>query len=140
MCTAISTTTLVPSTVCAVVAADSLLALRDEVSDDEWWESGFDDALAEEGAVAFATDSGGAVLTDLAGAPRSIGLLVAPGARGAGVGTTLGRAAASYAVTRHGYARWRSRDSNVASCRVAERLGFESYATQLAIRSGSSPA
>jgi hypothetical protein len=122
------------------VDPEALLVLRELVDDDYWVESGFEDALAESGAVAFATAGGGAVLTELAGAPRNIGLLVADDARGAGLGTTLGRAAASYAVTRHGYARWRSRDTNVPSGRVADRLGFEPYATQLAVRSGSSPA
>jgi GNAT superfamily N-acetyltransferase len=117
-----------------VVAPDSLLALRDEVSDDDWWESGFDDALSEEGAVAFATDGGAAVLTDLAGAPRHVGLLVARDARGRGLGVELGRAAASYAVRHHGYARWRSRDTNIASTRAAQRLGFEPFVTQLAVR------
>jgi GNAT superfamily N-acetyltransferase len=118
----------------------ALLALRDLVVDDDWDESGFEDAITEPGVVAFATAGGGAVLTELAGAPRNIGLLVADDARGAGLGTTLGRAAASYAVSRHGYARWRSRDTNVPSCRAAERLGFEPYATQLAVRSESSRA
>ncbi len=123
-----------------LVDPGALLALRDRVAADDWDESGFEDALVESGAVAFATAGGGAVLTELAGAPRNIGLLVAEDARGGGLGTTLGRAAASYAVTRHGYARWRSRDSNVPSSRAAERLGFEPYATQLAVRSESSPA
>ena len=118
----------------------ALLALRDRVTADDWDESGFEDAIAEPGAVAFATDGGGAVLTELSGSPRNIGLLVAADARGSGLGTTLGRAAASYAVTRHGYARWRCRDSNVPSLRAAERLGFEPYATQLAVRSESSEA
>ena len=118
----------------------ALLALRDRVADDDWEESGFEDALAESGAVAFATAGGGAVLTELAGAPRNIGLLVAEEARGVGLGTTLGRAAASYAVTRHGWARWRCRDSNLPSVGAADRLGFEAYATQLAVRRGSSGA
>jgi RimJ/RimL family protein N-acetyltransferase len=122
------------------VEPTSLLELRDRVSDDDWWESGLEDAAAEPGTVAFATDGGGAALSELAGAPRSIGLLVVPGARGRGLGTELGRAAASYAVRRHGFARWRCRDSNVSSARAAKRLGFEAYATQLAVRSGSSPA
>ena len=111
------------------VDPSALLALRDRVAADDWDESGFEDAIAESGAVAFATAGGGAVLTEFAGAPRNIGLLVAEDARGGGLGTTLGRAAASYAVTRHGYARWRCRDSNVPSLRAAERLGFEPYAT-----------
>jgi GNAT superfamily N-acetyltransferase len=118
----------------------ALLALRDLVDADDWDESGFDDALAEPGTVAFAAAGGGAVLTELAGAPRNIGLLVAKDARGGGLGTMLGRTAASYAVAQHGYARWRCRDSNVPSVRAARRLGFEPYATQLAVRSESSAA
>jgi|SRR4051794_5247659 RimJ/RimL family protein N-acetyltransferase len=115
----------------------SLFALRDQVDELDWWESSFDDALAEATTMAFAADGGGAVLTELAGAPRNIGLLVAPDARGRGLGTELGRAAASYAIRAHGYARWRCRDANVPSARAAARLGFEPYATQLAIRRGS---
>jgi len=124
------------------VAPSELRTLRERVTLADWWESGFDDALDEPGAVALAADHGAAVLTDLAGAPRNIGVLVAQDARGRGVGTELGRAAASYAVRHHGYARWRSRDTNVASTRAARRLGFEPYATQLAVRarSGSSGA
>ena len=85
------------------------------------------------GVVAFAADGGGAVLTDVEGAPRNVALLVAPEGRGRGVGTALGRAAASYAVRHHGWCRWRSSVDNIASSRAAERLGFESYATQLAL-------
>jgi GNAT superfamily N-acetyltransferase len=114
-----------------------LRSLRDQVDADDWWESSFDDALDEPGTIAFATDAGGAVLTALDGAPRNIGVLVVPHARGRGIGTELGRAAASYAVRTHGYARWRCRDTNVASVRAAQRIGFEPYATQLAVRSGS---
>jgi GNAT superfamily N-acetyltransferase len=116
------------------VAPQQLLALRDLVAEDDWDESGFEEALTESGAVAFAVSGGGAVLTELAGAPRNIGLLVAEDARGAGLGTMLGRTAASYAVRSHGYARWRCRDTNVPSVRTAQRLGFEPYATQLAVR------
>jgi GNAT superfamily N-acetyltransferase len=112
----------------------SLFALREQVSDEDWDECGFDDALARPAVVAFATDGGAAVLTELAGAPRDVNLLVAPGSRGGGLGTELGRAAASYAVREHGYARWRCRETNVPSTRAAARLGFEPYATQLAVR------
>ena len=74
------------------------------------------------------------MLSELAGAPRNIGLLVVPSARGHGLGTELGRAAASYAVRRHGYARWRCRDNNVRRRGPRSGSGFEPYATQLAIR------
>jgi GNAT superfamily N-acetyltransferase len=122
------------------VDPSDLRALAEVVDLDDLWESGFDVHLDEPGVVAFATDGGGAVLTELEGAPRNVALLVTPGARGRGVGTRVGRAAASYAVRHHGWCRWRSRDSNVPSSRVAARLGFEPYATQLAIRRGSSGA
>jgi RimJ/RimL family protein N-acetyltransferase len=122
------------------VAPSELRALGDQVEVEDWWECGFDESLDEPGVVAFAAEGGGAVLRELDGAPRNVTLLVVPEARGRGLGTELGRAAASYAVRHHGYARWRSRDTNIASTRAAQRLGFESYATQLAVRSGSSPA
>ena len=77
---------------------------------------------------------GGAVLTETAGARRDIGLLVATDARGHGVGARLGQAAASYAISWHGWARWTCRTTNEPSLRTASRLGFEPYATQLAIR------
>jgi hypothetical protein len=64
------------------VDPEELLALRDLVDGDDWDEPGFEDALAESGAVAFATAGGGAVLAELAGAPRNIRLLVADDARG----------------------------------------------------------
>jgi GNAT superfamily N-acetyltransferase len=122
------------------VAPSELRTLGEQVEVDDWWECGFDESLDEPGVVAFAAEGGGAVLRVLDGAPRNVTLLVVPEARGRGLGTELGRAAASYAVRHHGYARWRSRDTNIASTRAAQRLGFESYATQLAVRSGSSPA
>ncbi|QIG42311.1 GNAT family N-acetyltransferase [Nocardioides anomalus] len=123
-----------------------LRRLLARVPEADAWESGLDDRLDEPGVVAFGADGadgelvGGAVLGELDGAPRNVTLLVAPDARGRGLGTGLGRAAASYAVRHHGYARWRSRDTNVPSSRAAERLGFEPYCTQLAIRRGSSGA
>jgi len=119
------------------VAPAELRALGGQVDVADWWECGFDESLDEPDAVAFATAGGGAVLRELAGAPRNVTLLVVPEARGRGVGTELGRAAASYAVRHHGYARWRSATTNIASVRTAERLGFEPYATQLAVRAPS---
>jgi GNAT superfamily N-acetyltransferase len=123
-----------------------LSLLRDHVRPAEWDESGLDD-LAEDGGVALAAWGepgrppstwvpalrGAAVLTDHAGAPRDIGLLVAEDMRGSGVGAALGRAAASYAIGWHGWARWTARADNGVSMRLAQRLGFEPYVDQLAI-------
>jgi GNAT superfamily N-acetyltransferase len=124
-----------------------LARLRDDVSVEDWDESGIPDAL-EDGGEALAVWGGtgrgdrpwvpallgGAVLTETADAHRDIGLLVAADARGRGVGARLGQAAASYAITWHGWARWTCRTTNQPSLRTAARLGFEPYATQLAIR------
>ena len=124
-----------------------LTLLRDAVSVEAWEESGIPEALDEGGeamAVWGATGEatrpwvpallGGAVLTETAGAHRDVGLLVAADARGRGVGGRLGQAAASYAVTWHGWARWTCLTTNQPSMRTAARLGFEPYATQLAIK------
>jgi len=73
------------------VEPSTLRTLRDRVSDEDWWESSFDDALSKPGVVAFAVDGGGVVLSALGGAPRNVGLLVASEARGRGRGTTVTR-------------------------------------------------
>lgn len=124
-----------------------LTLLRTSTTAAEWEESGISAALEEGGealAIWGATGEperpwvpallGGAVLTETAGANRDVGLLVAEDARGRGVGHRLGQAATSYAVRWHGWARWTCRTTNVASMRTATRLGFEPYATQLALR------
>jgi len=124
-----------------------LTLLRAAASAEDWEESGIPEALADGGealAVWGATGEaarpwvpallGGAVLTESAGARRDIGLLVAEDARHRGVGLRLGQAAASYAIAWHGWASWRCRETNSASMRIAARLGFEPYATQLALR------
>jgi GNAT superfamily N-acetyltransferase len=124
-----------------------LTLLRDAVTTEEWEESGIPEALAEAGealAVWGATGEAtrpwvpallaGAVLTEAAGANRDVGLLVAGDVRGRGLGVRVGQAAASYAVAWHGWARWTCRTANEPSVRTAARLGFEPYATQLAIR------
>jgi GNAT superfamily N-acetyltransferase len=124
-----------------------LILLRDRVSVEDWEESGIPEALDEGGeAVAIWGSSaeperpwvpallGGAVLTETAGARRDIGVLVSEDARLRGVGLRVGQAAASYAISRHGWARWTCRTANEPSLRTAARLGFEPYATQLAIR------
>ena len=115
---------------------------------DEWEESGIPDALDEGGealAVWGATgDSarpwvpallGGAVLTETAGANRDIGLLVAADAR-----RTRHRPATRDRLPRRtpspGTAGRAGRcpTTNEPSLRTAARIGFEPYATQLAIR------
>jgi RimJ/RimL family protein N-acetyltransferase len=75
-----------------------------------------------------------ATLADFAGAPRHVGVLVAPAARGRRLVDDLGACAASYAIRHHGLARWRARPDNRGSSGAAQRLGFQPWCVQLAIR------
>lgn len=122
----------------APAAPGELARLRVAVTAQEWSESGFESldpsadpafALVEDGEVAAAAN-----LTEFAGAPRDVGLLVHPHARCRGLGRLLGRHAAAYAVERSGLARWRALTTNGASLAIAGGLGFERYCTQLAVR------
>jgi RimJ/RimL family protein N-acetyltransferase len=117
------------------VEASRVQSMRQAVSAHEWEESGFDD----DAQVCFGFPADGhlraaANLTSYAEAPRDVGVLVVPDARGHRLVDEVGRAAASYAVSRHGLARWRARTTNSASIGAARRLGFEPWCTQLAIR------
>lgn len=126
-----------PGTSAAVVRieAPDVLPMRRAVSAHEWEESGFDD----DAQVWFGFSADGhlvaaANLTSYAEAPRDVGVLVVPDARGHRLVDEVGRTAAAYAVSRHGLARWRARTTNRASLGAARRLGFEPWCTQLAIR------
>jgi RimJ/RimL family protein N-acetyltransferase len=126
-----------PGTPAAVVRveASDVHPMRHAVSALEWEESGFDDdaqlwfGFPVDGHLVAAAN-----LTSYAEAPRDVGVLVVPDARGQRLVDEVGRAAASYAVSRHGLARWRARTTNRASLGAARRLGFEPWCTQLAIR------
>ena len=122
------------STVVRIKTAD-LGPLRRAVTADEWEESG----LEHEAEVIFGFLDGSEILaaanlTTYADAPRDVGVLVAPAVRGRRLVDEVGRAAASYAVSRHGLARWRALTTNRGSTGAARRLGFEPWCTQLAIR------
>ncbi|WP_372735810.1 GNAT family N-acetyltransferase [Nocardioides sp.] len=123
-----------------------LTLLRKTTTAEEWHESGFAQAI-NVGLPAIAIWGpmpgsehhwvpallGGAALTGVAGADRDIRVLVASPARGRGHGLALARAAAAYAVSWHGWARWRTPSANEPATRIAARLGFEAYATELSI-------
>ena len=117
------------------VGVEEISSLRERVSAEEWQEAGFAEATPvsfgwyEDGVLQAAAN-----LSDFADAPRDVGVLVASSARGRGLVDRVGRAAASYAVQHHQVARWRAHTKNTASLRAAERLGFEPWCTQLAIR------
>lgn len=114
--------------------------LRAEVRPEEWTEAGMSDEPAPRlvfGIVRDGRPAAAAVLNLWAGTPRDIGVVVAEPYRGRSLAARVGAHAASYAIRAHGVARWRAATTNVASVRTAERLGFEPYATQLAVRRGS---
>lgn len=123
-----------------VVAVDpqELEGLRDLVDPAEWEESGLGD---EEVSHGFAWYEGGrllaaSALSDFDDRPRDVCVLVAPKARGRRLADRVARTAASYAVREHRVARWTARETNQASLAVADRLGFETWCTQLAVRAG----
>lgn len=124
-----------PSDRVTATSADALSELEAAVDPADWEESGFADrpplafVLREDGRQVAAAN-----LNVLDGIPRDIGVLVAPHARGRGLAAEVGRHAASYAVRDSGLARWAARIGNEGSTRTAARLGFEPYATQLAVR------
>ena len=125
-----------PDTDVVPIAVDEVLVLREAVSAGEWEESGLADddvelafGLHEDGVLVAA-----AGLSPFADAARDVGVLVAPDARGRQLVDRVGRTAASHAVREHGLARWVARTTNHASVAAAQRLGFEAWCTQLAIR------
>lgn len=118
-----------------LVPAEAIAVLQPQVSADEWEESGFaEDTLVNFGWYDEGVLLAAANLREFADAPRDIGVLVAPSARGRRLVDRVGRAAASYSVEHHQVARWSARTGNSASLRAAQRLGFEPWCTQLAIR------
>lgn len=60
------------------------------------------------------------------------GVAVGAEHRGRGMGLAVASEAVEHALREHTVAQWRSRDSNVASRRVGERLGFVQMGTQTA--------
>ena len=130
-----------PSSALVRLGADDLRRLEALVTPQEWSEGG----MAHVPPIAFGIVENGltvatAGLHDWRGVPSDLGVVVAPSHRGRGLGAVVAGHAASYAVRAQGIARWRAATANVASTRTAQRLGFEPYATQLAVRRGSSAA
>jgi len=118
-----------------ILSEEQLTSLRASVTAEEWEEAGWDDEPAHQwGILEGDRVVAAANLSDWDGTPRDVGVLVEPAARGRGLGEVVGQHAASYAIREHGSARWRARITNVPSVRTAQRLGFESWATQLALR------
>ncbi|GIG22075.1 hypothetical protein Cch01nite_27990 [Cellulomonas chitinilytica] len=101
----------------------------------------------EESGLDDATDA--QVLTDATGRPAAacgyevwddvmahVGVAVAADRRGQGLATTVAAAVTRQATTAGLVAQWRARPENVASVRVADRLGYVRLGTQVAVNLG----
>jgi GNAT superfamily N-acetyltransferase len=105
---------------------------------DELDESGISDGA---GAALFGAWMDGrlaavASLSEWAGDASDVGVITHPLFRGRGLGQRVAAAAINDAVSRCGYARWRSREDNAGSMRLAQRLGLAYYGTNLGVRLG----
>jgi GNAT superfamily N-acetyltransferase len=116
------------------VNGDALTDLRSACPPAEWAEGGFGDtgrffALHKAGTLVAAGN-----LTEWRGVPSDIGLVTHPDHRGRGYGLLVGALAARVAIAESGIARYRVLADNLASRRIARRLGFVEYGSNLMIR------
>lgn len=111
----------------------ALQALRDAAGGEAWAEGGFE-PLPEccwgffDAEVLVAAGN----MTDFAGRPADVGLVTHPDHRGRGAASALTGAMCQAAGP--GLLRYRALASNLASRRVAGRLGFVDYGTNLVVR------
>lgn len=108
--------------------------LRAVVTDAEWLEAGFDRpahacfGVVEDGRLVAAS-----VLTTLWGWPVDVGIIVAPGARGRGLGASVVSSALAAGVGESGFAAFRAARSNTGSRSVAAGLGLTAYGANLVV-------
>ena len=111
--------------------------LRAIVPEAEWREAGFDRTphacfgIVEDHRLIAAS-----VLTTLWGWPVDVGVLVAPDARGRGLGSRVASAALAAGVGLSGFAAFRVARTNAASRGIAGRLGLTAYGANLAVPLG----
>jgi GNAT superfamily N-acetyltransferase len=115
-------------------SAERLGDLRAAVGEEAWSESGFD----HDPAVVFGMEVGGALvaganLTSWRTAADDIGVCVHPAHRRRGFGLVVAHAAAEIAIADSGVLRYRALATNVASLRIASRLGVVEHGTQFAV-------
>lgn len=125
-------TTAEPSTATQVVGG-----LQHRVTEEEWIEGGFSGTdlmrtwlLYDQAGHPVAASN----LTSFDGSPADVGVITATEARGHGFGQSVASAAARFAITTAGIARWRALESNTPSRRLAAALGFTDDCRQLAAR------
>ncbi len=121
--------------VVAISGNDSRVsALHQDADSAEWAE-----AATGEGARRFGVIRGDALVATAtaelwADTVGRIGVFTAADARHRGLAGKVGSAAASYALEQACIPMWRSRITNTASARVADRLGFVAIGRQLSAR------
>jgi RimJ/RimL family protein N-acetyltransferase len=117
------------------VVGTDLAVLARQASPGEWAEGGFaGGVLRAFGLFDASRMVAAANLTDFDGMPADVGVLTDPRWRGRGLGFTVAAAATGAAIAAHGVARWRALHTNRASRRIAERLGFTPYGSNLTVR------
>ena len=119
----------------AVTGADDVAALRAAVGDDDWHEGGFGEELQEHWWV-LGDGMAAGNMTDLAGSPTDVGLVTHPDHRGHGLAERVARHMLAWAFVEQRFelARYRALTTNVASLRVAEKLGFTAFGANVAVR------
>jgi GNAT superfamily N-acetyltransferase len=129
---------LAPGTARRVEWSGAVAALRDAVGLDAFHEGGFGSTEIPEVSWAVRDDGGQIValgnMTDFAGAPADVGLVVRPDHRGLGIATALAADMLVAAFEDHEVARYRALKTNHASLAVARRLGFTPYGENVVIR------
>lgn len=108
--------------------------LRGVVTDAEWLEAGFDrPAHACFGVVQDGRVVAASVLTSLWGWPVDVGVLVAPAARGRGLGKAVAASAMAAGVARSGFAAFRAARAHGPARGIAARLGLEAHGANLVV-------
>jgi GNAT superfamily N-acetyltransferase len=117
------------------VDALAVRELEAAVPGGEWSEGGFVHEAAELWGV-FEDDRLAALgnMTEWNGAMSDVGLVTRPDRRGRGLGTMVASAMCRAALETIEVVRYRALTTNIASLRVADRLGFVSYGENMAIR------
>lgn len=115
----------------------SVVALRAAVGDEDWHEGGFGDDRGEDRWWVLGDGLAAGNMTDFAGAPTDVGLVTHPDHRGRGLAARVAGTMLAWARD-EGYetARYRALTANVASLRVAEKLGFTPFGANVAVRLG----
>jgi len=122
-----------------VVDDADVAALRGAVGDEEWHEGGFGDGFEPAVDRWWVLGDGLAAgnMTDFAGSPTDVGLVTHPAHRGRGSAERVARTMLAWACGEgFAVARYRALTTNAASLRVAAKLGFTSFGSNVAVRLG----